>query len=337
MYQNIQLGFLMGSYFLASIVVTMTLVYFTRPKSNDLVVKNAAEPEKMSALNIGKSNLHKKFTDFGIKRFFHAKNVLTPPTMPTGKKVNDNEPGKVKKMTLEGQHSNKSSDNKERSHSKKNPGKEKRPISKADSSSNNLQAQKMPKVSEVPPPTATQMSPTGQGDLTPALPLAHEQPVKNGNPPSNTPWIVPNDQHEPSPSATLVQDKSANTENSAPTAVRSVTVAQVNSVSSTLPNEKTGTLERATNSEQAKAVIVETPVKTTIPSIKIVNEKEGNIEMENKPKEVKSTDDFSDLFTEEDDEENEVSRLANELGDLDSQNILGDSLDLIKQIKKNNN
>jgi len=337
MYQNIQFGFLMGSYFLASIVVTMTLMYFTRPKSNDLVVKNATEPEKMSALNIGKSNLHKKFIDFGIKRFFPAKNVQTPPARLTGKKVNENEPHKPEKIKLEDQQSHNNSENGEMSHFNENPNNEKLSAGKIDASSNNSQAQKMPKVSEISHPAAAQISPTDHGDLTTSLPLSHEQPVKNGNPPPNTPWIVPTDQHEPSPSATLVQDKSANTENSTPPVERTLTNAQVNLVSSTLPDEKKGTLERVINADQAKAVIVETPVKTTIPSIKIVNEKEGNIEMENKPKEVKSTDDFSELFTEEDDEENEVSRLANELGDLDTQNILGDSLDLIKQIKKSSN
>jgi hypothetical protein len=336
MYQNIQLGFLMGSYFLASVVVTMTMVYFTRPKPNDLAVKNATEPEKMSAFNTGRSNLHKKFTDFGIKRFFHAKNEQTPPTMLTGKKVNDNEPVKVKKTTLEDQQGNKNSDNKERLHSKKSPSKEKGPISKADSSLNNLQVQKKSKISETSLPASTQISSSTQGGLTTSVPMSQEK-VVNANQSPETPGKVPTDQSQPSPSMALIQEKSANTGNSTPTAERSVTHTQVNSVSSTLTDEKKGALDQATSADQAKAVIVETQVKTSSPSIKIVNEKEGNIEMENKPKEVKSTDDFSELFTEEDDEENEVSRLANELGDLDTQNILGDSLDLIKQIKKSNN
>jgi hypothetical protein len=64
-----------------------------------------------------------------------------------------------------------------------------------------------------------------------------------------------------------------------------------------------------------------------------VTENQGKSENEAKPKTANSKDDFSELFT-EDTEESEASRLAKELEDIDTEDILQTSQDLISQFKR---
>ena len=84
----------------------------------------------------------------------------------------------------------------------------------------------------------------------------------------------------------------------------------------------------------AAADVTATQVVTATPVITIVNEKGGSIQMEDKPKEASQNNDFSELFTDNDDEENEVSMLAKELQDLETEDILNDTRDLLNEIKK---
>jgi hypothetical protein len=80
--------------------------------------------------------------------------------------------------------------------------------------------------------------------------------------------------------------------------------------------------------------------------VKIVNEKAGVVDMDNKatekseksetgskPKAADSSD-FSGLFTDEDIEENESDRLAKEMNEIEAEDILAQSLNLISQFKR---
>ena len=74
-----------------------------------------------------------------------------------------------------------------------------------------------------------------------------------------------------------------------------------------------------------------------VPSIKIVNDKPEKSLKEEKPNLTNSTNDFSELFTNEDIGENEASKLANELNDVDTTDILEESRNLLNQLRRNKN
>jgi hypothetical protein len=83
-----------------------------------------------------------------------------------------------------------------------------------------------------------------------------------------------------------------------------------------VPNEKSG--ETAMT---AKEVKLETDISEAVPPVQVVNQKsEGKAE--NEPKTASTSGDFSDLFTNEDIEENEAERLAKELQEVDTSDIL---------------
>jgi hypothetical protein len=81
----------------------------------------------------------------------------------------------------------------------------------------------------------------------------------------------------------------------------------------------------------------EVPAVPPLPSINVVNENGGKTEMEEKPRTTNVDADFSELFAQDDDEENEVSRLAKELVEVDTQDILETSQNLINRMKKQGN
>jgi hypothetical protein len=78
----------------------------------------------------------------------------------------------------------------------------------------------------------------------------------------------------------------------------------------------------------------ETSTIPAAPSNQAGNANSGKSDKEDKPKPASSTTDFSDLFT-EDTEESEAGRLAKELSEIDAEDVLQTSLDLINQFKRN--
>jgi hypothetical protein len=112
------------------------------------------------------------------------------------------------------------------------------------------------------------------------------------------------------------------------------------SAESSAPSPLTPSLENKTDlemesTEPDEGMKPEIHAKPAATSIKIVNENQEN-KMEEKPKNVKPDADFSELFM-DDAEENESARLAKELNDIDTDDILQTSIDLISQLKKNKN
>jgi hypothetical protein len=328
MNQGLQYVFLIVVYFLASIVATLTISYFISIRPKNLVINDETKQGKTGFLKIGRSDTSKISTLFGISRFFQTKRTIGPPTKLPEKEISKNRPDLKKETVPERQPKNNQGIQKE--NLKKNPRKDKRTSSKVESSSKNLQTQNKPKISGSSTAIATPIPPD-EGERT----NFHQEPVKELNQATNTSEKVPISQSESAPSTDLAQEKPVNKENSTPTAPGGV--PQGKSGSPELSDAEKQTVQEAGNSDPPKIVKPETEINTSTPSLKIVNEKAGTIEMENKPKEVKPSDDFSDLFTQDNDEENEVGRLAKELDDLDTQSILDDSLDLINQFKRNTN
>ena len=74
---------------------------------------------------------------------------------------------------------------------------------------------------------------------------------------------------------------------------------------------------------------------TVSPPSQTVNENSTKNDGEDKSKSANSNDDFSELFT-EDTEETEATRLAKEMNDVDTDDLLQTSQDLISQFKRKN-
>jgi hypothetical protein len=88
-------------------------------------------------------------------------------------------------------------------------------------------------------------------------------------------------------------------------------------------------------STNVKEVKLEIKTEPPVPAATTVNENKEKSEMENTPKPANSNTAFSELFTDNDLEESEASKLAKELNDIDTQDILEESRALMDQFKKN--
>jgi uncharacterized protein YaaR (DUF327 family) len=66
-----------------------------------------------------------------------------------------------------------------------------------------------------------------------------------------------------------------------------------------------------------------------------VNENSLKTGKEDKSNNINTANDFSQLFTDQDIEENEATKLAKELNDIETSDILEESRDLINQFKRN--
>jgi hypothetical protein len=324
MYVNTQTAFLGGIYFLASVVVALTLLYyFTRPRPKNLVVKNMAQPVENITSKSTRPNSSKKRSLFGKKSLFLSRSGVETPIVSAERKTGENNADNKEEPNLKDQQVDKQVDAKEKT------GDQKQPAVQANLPPCKSQAQVQP---ELDKSNAALVSPTLGAEQTTSLPLNQEQ-MSRPNPPVNPPAEVSTIQPEGSLPLDSAPDKSTNKEDT-PILKGDVPNSSTTPDSLILSKTPKSVIGTALNTDQAKAALLETEIKPGGPSIKIVNEKAGVTEMENKPKEVKSSDDFSDLFTEDNDEENEVSRLAKELKDIDSRSILSDSLDLINQFKR---
>jgi hypothetical protein len=121
--------------------------------------------------------------------------------------------------------------------------------------------------------------------------------------------------------------------------------AETNNPGAQTADEKSGVsdISQEAKTKEAKP---EADSKAVDQPAKIVNEKAGVVDMDNKatekseksemgskPKAADSSD-FSGLFTDEDIEENESDRLAKEMNDIQSEDILEESRNLISQFKR---
>ena len=87
--QSIQLGFLIGIYFMASAVVALTLLYFSRPRPKNQVAKKETELENISASKTQNQTIpFEKGTSSRIQRIFRRKGVhKQSQQLPSGKEL----------------------------------------------------------------------------------------------------------------------------------------------------------------------------------------------------------------------------------------------------------
>ena len=257
--ESTQVGFLVAMYFMASAIVALTLVYFSRPKPKKGESHTKVEPFEQVKSAKGQAPYQPEKD---------ARNEATEAAIPVAAHgspeplvvVNPAESAAV---------------------SPPEPPKEKE----------ELDLNKPKNVNQ--PVVEKQASPEQGGDLK-----------KEENPHQKSPLITvtnaPKTQPESATAAASVQEKPAD-ETARP--VGNNEVKQENGV----PPAQIGNT---------------------------VKENSAKIENEAKPKPTKADSDFSELFT-EDTEETEASRLAKELEDIDTEDILKTSQDLISQIKVN--
>jgi hypothetical protein len=156
--------------------------------------------------------------------------------------------------------------------------------------------------------------------------------LPNAKPP--LPQAEPNLKSVSNPETSPVKDSPP------PVTPPNVPVAQGQTVPVTTGGMKKTSLE-IKSGEAGKMAQPETGNQPQSPTINLVKENEGKkpIEdkpVENPPQDAKSDGDFGDLFAEEM-EETEASRLAKELKDVDTADILQTSQSLISQFKRKKN
>jgi hypothetical protein len=248
----ISLGFLVGIYFLASAVVAMTLVYFSRPKPKVTGSKTRANPAKAKTRDGSPTKAPVPLSQPEL-----AAGVAAPKPGP------EVEAGKPDESTAKAE----------------------KPMAGAPP----LQ----------PVPSVKDRSPRAEEPKSPEAPTA------------------PQAQAAISPTPAAGQAKMAEPEK---TSENRQTAAAAGGTG-IMPN--TG----ATGAEASK------PFQPN-PGTEIKTEAQGEKEMEKKPQSAKPSDDFSELFTEDNSEENEVSKLARQLEEVDTQSILAESKNLIDQLRK---
>ena len=151
---------------------------------------------------------------------------------------------------------------------------------------------------------------------------------------ANKPNNISIDQAVPNSPASSVQEKPQKRAKPAPVDLPDLPVIQGGPALPELATQKNQTPAEAKKMQPSVEMEPGNASNLAAPSLKVVNEKGGKIEMEEKPKPAKATDDFSELFTEDNDEENEVGRLAKGLNELDTQDILDETRNLLSQFKK---
>jgi hypothetical protein len=130
-----------------------------------------------------------------------------------------------------------------------------------------------------------------------------------------------------------LQEQIMNRENPVPTKITDVPNSQGDSI---MPNpvvEKGQNLatEKSTMAQEVKPEAV---AASTVPLIKIVNENSLKTVKDDKSNNSSTGNDFSQLFTDEDVEENEATKLAKEMNDIDTGDILEGSRNLVNQLKR---
>jgi hypothetical protein len=257
--ESTQVGFLVAMYFMASAIVALTLVYFSRPKPKKRESHNKVEPLEQVKSAEGQA-----------------------PDQPEKDARNESIEA-AKPETVQGSPEPLAVVNPAKAAAASPPGP---PAEKEE-----LDLKKPKNVDQ--PAVEKQASPEQGGDLK-----------KEENPHQKSPLITvtnaPKSQPESAAAAASVQEKPA--------------------AGSARPVESN-----------------EIKPETGVPPAQIgntVKENAAKNENEAKPKTTKADSDFSELFA-EDTEETEASRLAKELEDIDTEDILKTSQDLISQIKVN--
>jgi hypothetical protein len=297
-------GFLVGIYFLASAVVALVLVYFSRPGAPTESRKAGAKQEKSASPKAAKTP-----KSAALRSRVRVNNLKGWRVFQKFKSDKNN----AKKNSAGGR-----------------------------SQKNSPRNQPGPK-SGVDQPAPTKLKNNADDRTNPANQFDH--------PAENLPAKAPDAAKEISGGGKPVETvplQPAPAATPAPNPTEPITNISLNNQSTLGDLGNTPTPEKSAAGEKPKpeetqnglpggAGGAEMPKVSPLPSINVVNENGGKIEMEEKPKTTKMDADFSELFVQDNDEENEVSRLAKELVEVDTQDILETSQTLIDRMKKQGN
>jgi hypothetical protein len=340
---GMQVGFLVGLYFLASAIVALTLVYFSRPRPQNQTAKNT--PEKSKSDNAGANEPAKSGLIIRIQKLLKPKNRVRPAGS-MGKNEMSARPS-VSLIKLADKPASKVR-RKNRFFLKKNPPTIKTSAVKTDTTGNTDSPQhqsiSLPEPAGVNDFVIDNTLPDleSQKKGSPSLLSLLEKPLENKNSVPGPSVVDPVVKSEAATEKTVIPEPAA------PVLPKAAAAPII--LDDTLKNQQKPDLT------QPQIAIINTPVNTNpvepppeiksgketpvvdIPSLKIENEKAGNNEMEENPQDTKSSGfDLSDLFAGNDEEEvenSESGRLAKELSDVDASDILDNSLNLINELKK---
>jgi hypothetical protein len=304
--ENISVGFLVGIYFLASALVALTLVYISRPRPKIQPVKNETEQVKTNNLT-KESRFSRRPTLPGSKHLFRNSLFIKKRSKIIKKEEPAVNPSSLSENNLASQEpsvieteKNKTEELQLNEITLKDPKIQDKPDSSPDKSS----VEEKMKNKENPVPETKDKDKVSSHPTEPSTspPIIEETRLEKESAGSNTPNIVSNSQKE----------------------------------TGLLPNSdnQKATTESVKGAQTEKEVNNETKPIPAVPLVKVVNEKQGKSEMNDKTKPENPNTDFSELFT-QDTEETEASKLAKELSDIETEDILEESLSLISQFKKN--
>jgi hypothetical protein len=296
----VAMGFFIGISFMAAAVIALTVLYFTGPR-----VSNQTDEDKKTSVNNSDPDLAVKVQRSPQKRLklkitglLPKRSPKTPPPEPsTDKKLAENKLDTSVSLPLakEGLFNPKDTGNAESLSGGQPPGVIAAPVQ--------------------PGPNAVQPAPDNMVPMgAPASNIT--QTVSSPPVESSTP--------DPAPKITVSE--------TSPPAVKDVAGASANLSTAGLPQPKPNV--ELTNKVEVKEMKNENKATPNTSANQPETGKPAQTDVQNKAKDTSSATDFSELFT-QDEEENEVSRLAKELSDVDSEEILEESLSLINQLKRN--
>lgn len=270
---NIAVGFLIGICFMATIVVALTILYFSNPKYKSRNDKKRIETSSKTKNSKGKNHPDNANGNILLRvaHFFRKnRNHNERPVQFLREELALNESGVSEKVTSE----------------------EQAPLSKTG-------------VNKEAPLLSEDLSQASlfqpESDSTSNTLPAQAEPVIKEDPFSTTITNTPSAQAEPVPLAPPVKEKQ--------------------------------TVEVPKSAEVIESEPATDPLPV-VPDIKAVDENAEQDSADDNPKPENTSDDFSDLFTDTDVEDNDTSRLAKEFNDIDAQDILEDTQNLINQFRK---
>jgi hypothetical protein len=294
-------GFFIGISFMAAAVIALTVLYFTGPKLGNKNDENKNTPsDKSEPLPVvKKTDTLAKRSRFKIPNLLPKRNSKPePPSGPLTDKILADDKAKIS---------------------------EKIPLSKAEAAdqkeTGKAGSSLTDKKTEITP-APVQSEPIAARPAADKLAQPETASSKIINPVSGTPPASP---------VPMAPVPKVSVPATSPPGIKDSPGAAVN------PPPVNSAPEKA-NLEATKNVEVkEMKIETQTTPEKSTNQTEGGKPVqaaaESKPQNTSSETSFSDLFT-QDEEEDEVGRLAKELADIDSDDILEESLSLINQLKR---
>jgi hypothetical protein len=318
---NSTLGFLAGVCFMAALVITLTVFYFNAPRpgvqvrtdKEEIPLKNAALPSK------------RRFPGRGFSipklKFWSKPKALSRPT----EGLNKENPVKNEADTKQKARQFVASINTEARESK--PQAERQPVIpsklKIEATGAN-QNTESPAVKEKKKET----------NLTAAIPPNPKIDGSHGVQSNGGPGPAQTNPVPVAQSSGTATEESGTGKTVESAAKTPDTPGSSVSPPAKMSNEITGRTE-VDKKAQAKDPKADTNAAPVVPPVQAVNEKPASSDPGEKPKPADSSSDFSGLFTDGDIEENEAEILAKELNEIDTDDILQESLDLISQFKSN--